>query len=264
MNKKIKFLGCLALTSTILLGAAGCGKSKEPASQNNNEPQKIIIGMDDAFPPMEFRDASNNLQGFDIDVTKELEKKLNVKFEYLPTEWKGVIQSLKSKRFDIIFSALSVTEERQKEILFSNPYLIGKQIVVARKDDSTITIPENLKGKMVGVQLGSSAEAAMNELAETTKEVKKYDKNTDALQDLAIGRIDAVVVDELVGRYYIKEQNDKYKVLDKALASEPVAVGFRKEDTALKEKFDKALEELKMDGTMEKISKKWFGEDITK
>lgn len=264
MNKNLKFIGSILIVSSILLGAVGCSKPSAVSTRNEDKVQKIVIGMDDAFPPMEFRDASNNLQGFDIDVTKELEKKLNVKFEYMPTDWSGVVQSLKAKRFDIIFSALSVTPEREEEILFSKPYILEKQIVVTKKDNSAITAPEDLKGKVVGVQMGSTSEEAIKDMASTIKEVKKYDKNTEALQDLSIGRIDAVVVDELVARYYIKEQNEKYKVLDKELLKEPVAVGFRKEDAALKEKFDKALDELKKDGTMEKISKKWFGEDITK
>lgn len=263
MNNKIKLISSILLVSTLFLGATGCSKTKEAAS-SASAPQKIVIGMDDSFPPMEFRDSSNNLQGFDIDLTKELEKKLNVKFEYMPTDWNGVIQSLNSKRFDIIFSALSVTEERKKEILYSNPYLVEKQVIVVRKDNTTINKPEDLKGKIVGVQLGSTSEDAIKDLASSMKDVKKYDKNTEALQDLAIGRTDAVVVDELVGRYYIKEQDGKYKVLGQGLVNEPIAVGFRKEDSALKDKFDKALDELKKDGTIEKLSKKWFGEDITK
>lgn len=264
MNKNIKLISTILLASTILLGAAGCSKSKETAVQNSEKSQKIVIGMDDSFPPMEYRDESNNLKGFDIDVANEIGKRLNIQFEFMPTDWNGVIQSLKTKRFDIILSSLSITPEREKEIAFSNPYLAAGQIVVVRKDDNSINTPQDLKGKVVGVQLGSTSEEAMKDLESSMKDVKRYDKNTEAFQDLAIGRIDAVVVDELVGRYYIKDQNANYKILSQELRKENVGIGFRKEDTALKEKFNKVLEDMKKDGTLEKISEKWLGEDITK
>lgn len=263
IRKKINKILIPVLSIMLLLGTAACSKDAASGKASSEKVDKIVIGLDDSFPPMEFRDSSNNLIGFDIDVANEISKRLNIKFEFMPTEWSGVIQSLNSKRFDIILSALSVTPDREKEIAFSKPYILEKQIVVVRKAETSINSPEDLKGKTVGVQMGSTSEEAMKDLEKDMKEVKKYDKNTDALQDLAIGRTDAVVVDELVGRYYIKEQGDKYKILSKELTKEPIAVGFRKADNDLKDKFDKVLDEMRKDGTMEKISKKWFGEDIT-
>lgn len=262
INKKIKFIALTLISTVFIAGLSGCSTKKSESPSDKQ--QKIVIGMDDSFPPMEFRDSSNNLQGFDIDLANEISKRLNIKFEFMPTDWNGVIQSLNAKRFDIILSSLSVTPEREQQIAFSKPYLQGNQIVVVSKNNTDINVPEDLKGKIVGVQLGSTSEAAMKPLVGTIKEVKKYEKNTEALEDLAIGRTQAVVVDELVGRYYIKEHSDKYRVLSQSLAKEPIAIGFRKEDTALKDKFDKVLDEMQKDGTMESISKKWFGENITK
>lgn len=261
-NKKFKIITCTLVSTIIILGLSGCSTKK--STPVSDKQQKIVIGMDDSFPPMEFRDSSNNLQGFDIDLANEISKRLNIKVEFMPTDWNGVIQSLNAKRFDIILSALSVTPEREQQIAFSKPYLEDNQVIVVAKNNTDITEPEDLKGKIVGVQLGSTSEEAMKPLVNTIKEVKKYERNTQALEDLAIGRTQAVVVDELVGRYYIKEHSDKYKILSKPLTREPVAVGFRKDDTTTKEKFDKALDEMKKDGTMENISKKWFGENITK
>lgn len=251
---------CLSLF--IIFIFAGCSRI-ETTSNSTNSKQKIVIGMDDSFPPMEFRDTKNNLQGFDIDLANEIGKRLNVEIEFMPTDWNGVIQSLQTKRFDIILSALSVTEDRKKQIAFSDPYILEKQIVVVQKSNTTIKTPDDLKGKIVGVQLGSTSEEAMKSIERSMQSVKRYDKNTEALQDLAIGRTQAVVVDELVGRYYIKEHSDKYRILDKELTKEPIAVGFRKDDTELKNKFNKVLKEMSKDGTLEKISKKWFGENIT-
>lgn len=262
MNKKIRFITLTLISAILVAGLAGCSSKKSESTSDKQ--QKIVIGMDDSFPPMEFRDSSNKLQGFDIDLANEISKRLNIKVEFMPTDWNGVIQSLNAKRFDIILSALSVTPEREQQIVFSKPYLNENQIIVVAKNNTDINAPEDLKGKVVGVQLGSTSEEAIKPMGGTIKEVKKYEKNTEALEDLAIGRTQAVVVDELVGRYYIKEHSDKYRVVSKSLGSEPIAVGFRKDDTITKDNFDKVLDEMKNDGTMEAISKKWFGKDITK
>jgi polar amino acid transport system substrate-binding protein len=178
MIKKFKFIGSLLLASTILFTAAGCSKTKETSTDTKNTSRKIVVGMDDTFPPMEYRDEANNLKGFDIDLANELGKKLNIQFEFMPTDWNGVIQSLKSKRFDIILSALSITPEREQEIAFSRPYMAGGQIIVVKKDNTTINTREDLKGKVVGLQLGSTAEAAVKDIEGSIKQVKKYDKNT--------------------------------------------------------------------------------------
>jgi polar amino acid transport system substrate-binding protein len=115
----------------------------------------------------------------------------------------------------------------------------------------------------VGVQLGSTSEEALAKQNKKFKEIKKYDKNTDAFMDLKIGRIDALAVDELVGRYYLSQKPGEYAVLKEELLSEPIGVGLRKEDVALKDKIQKTLDGMFKDGTMKKISIKWFGDDIT-
>lgn len=258
---KINVLKKIAITVLITssLGFAACGTSNKVSNSN---PDKILVGLDDSFPPMGFKSSSNELQGFDIDMAKEIEKKINKKFDFMPYNWDGIIPGLQSKKFDVVISAMSVTEERQKQINFTVPYIMEKQVIVT-KGDSIINSPEDLKGKVVGVQLGSTSEHAMEPIKNTFKEVKEYKNNMDAINDLGIGRIDAVVIDELVARYYLKEQGNKFKVAEKELSKEPVAIGIRKEDSAMKDELDKAIQELKQDGTLAKISEKWFGEDIT-
>lgn len=264
--KKGKKLIALLFSFILVLSFAGC-TNKDASSNSETKdgiPKKIIVGLDDSFPPMGFRSDEDKIIGFDIDMANEIAKRLGVEIEYKPTEWSGVIPSLKSNKFTVIISAMSVTEERKKEIAFSNPYILEKQVIVVKKDNNTINSSDDLKNKIVGVQLGSTSETAIAPIKNTMKEVRTYDKNTDALQDLAIGRLDAVAVDELVARYYIKEHNDKYRVVTKEISKEPIAIGFRKEDTVLINKFNETLKSMQEDGTMEKISKQWFGEDITK
>lgn len=259
MKKTFNKIVILLLIIMATMSFMACGQKKEDKPTN-----KIVVGLDDSFPPMGFRNSKNELQGFDIDMANEIGKRLGKEMEFMPFNWDGIIPGLKQKKFDVIISAMSVTPEREKEIAFSTPYIQERQVVVVKKDNSSINNPTDLKGKVVGVQKGSTSELAMKDLTKDFKEVKYYNQNIDALKDLALGRVDAVAVDELVARYYIKDQADTYKVLDKELTIEPIAIGLRKEDSELKAKFDKALADMKQDGTLAKISNKWFGEDITK
>ena len=225
---------------------------------------KLVIGIDDAFPPMEFRNEKNELVGFDIDASKELGKRLGIKIEHVPTAWKGVIMSLKTKKFDIIWSGMSITEEREKEISFTKAYIMEKQVIVVKADNKKIKGLKDLgESTIVGVQLGSTSEEALAKLNKKFKEIKKYDTNTTAFMDLKIGRIDALAVDELVGRYYLAQRPGEYAVLSESLLSEPIGIGIRKEDVSLKDKIQKTLDAMFKDGTMKKISIKWFGDDIT-
>ncbi|HDP25657.1 MAG TPA: amino acid ABC transporter substrate-binding protein [Deltaproteobacteria bacterium] len=225
---------------------------------------KLVIGIDDAFPPMEFRNEKNELVGFDIDASRELGRRLGIEIEHIPTAWKGVVMSLKTKKFDIIWSGMSITPEREQEISFTKPYIMEKQVMVVRGDNKNITSVNDITADTkVGVQLGSTSEQALEKLNIKFKEIKKYDNNTSAFMDLKIGRIDALAVDELVGRYYLSTRPGEYTVLPEALTSEPIGIGIRKEDVALKDTIQKTLDEMFADGTMKKISIKWFGEDIT-
>lgn len=223
---------------------------------------KIVYGLDDAYPPMEYRDEKNNLVGFDIDFGNAIGKKLGLKVEWVPTAFDGILPALKSSKFDAILASLSVTEKRKQEIGFSEPYIMGGPIIITKKDNTSIKKAEDLKGKVVGVQLGSTGENAVETLG-GVKEVKKYDKIPQALLDLNAGRLEAVVADDQVGRYYIGLDANKYIVAGK-LAEEPFGIGFRKEDKALTDAVQKAIDDLKADGTLSKISMKWFKTDYYK
>ncbi|MBU3111911.1 amino acid ABC transporter substrate-binding protein [Clostridium lacusfryxellense] len=264
MKFKLKLL-IVAILSTAIL--AGC--SSKPTTDNSladlKEKKELIIGLDDNFPPMGFRDDKGEIVGFDIDMAKEVGKRLGVKVTFKPVEWDGIILSLNNKDIDVIWNGLTITDKRKEQIAFSKVYLQNKQIIVVRSD-STIKNKTNLKDTKVGLQLGSSSETALakdSSLTDSLKEVKKYSNNTEALLDLNAKRIDAVVVDEVVGRYYVSKKPNDYKVLDDNLGVEDYGVGIRKNDTSLTSEIDKLLEEMKKDGTSNTISQKWFGKDIT-
>lgn len=269
--KKIISLLCTIVLVGGVLVACQNNKSTQGAksTENLNSLERVqkagvlTMGLNDTYPPMEFRDESQKLVGFDIDLGQEIGKKLGVKVEVKTNDWKGIILSLKSKKFDMILSCMTITDARKQEINFSEPYIVGGQRIVVKKGNTNIKTAEDLKGKTIGVQLGTTGEMAANKI-QGIKELKKYDGVTEAFNDLTVGRVDAVIADGQVGGFYLKKKGDELVILDAKLSQEPVGIGFRKEDTHLRDAVQKALDELKADGTMSKLSEKWFGFDIYK
>ncbi|MEI6602520.1 MAG: ABC transporter substrate-binding protein [Clostridia bacterium] len=224
----------------------------------------LRVGIDNTYPPMEFTDDSGNTVGFDIDLANAIAAKLNVKVEYVPTAWKSIFTGLDTNKYDCIISSLSITDERKKTILFSQPYISNAQVVVVPPSNTTITTPENLKDKIVGVQIGTTAEAAGTTFQKTIPfEMKTYDQVIQPFAELKTGRIDAIIVDEVVARYYINKESASYKLSGIKLPPEPIGIGFKLSDTALQAKVEKIITDMKADGSLGTISKKWFGVDIT-
>jgi len=266
MKNKCKLLivVMLIMLTTVILTACGSKSTTDSSLKDIKDKKELIVGLDDNFPPMGFRDKSGQIVGFDIDMAKEVGKRLGVKVTFKPVEWDGIILSLNNKDIDVIWNGLTITDKRKEQISFSKVYLQNKQIIIVNSK-SNISKKSALNGKIVGLQLGSSSETALakdSSLTKSLKLVKKYSNNTEALLDLNAGRIDAVIVDEVVGRYYVSKKPGDYKVLDENLGVEDYGVGIRKNDIALTNEINKQLEEIKSDGTANTISKKWFGKDI--
>jgi len=273
-----KRLALLIVLCLVLGLAAGCGgqaadkgDAQEPAAdtswQEIQDKGYFIVGLDDAFPPMGFRDENNEIVGFDIDLAKEAASRLGVEVKFQPISWDAKGEELNSGNIDVIWNGFTITEERKKEFLFTKPYIADRQIIVVRPD-SPIATKADLAGKEVGIQAGSSAvEAVMADEAtyETIKDtLREFDTNDMALRDLAGGGLDAVVVDEVVGRYYISKHPGEYKVLEENFGMEEFGVGLRLTDKAFHAELDRVLDEMKADGTASDISMKWIGEDIIK
>jgi len=254
LRKLVCFLLVLVTAGTLI---AGCGSSDK---------KKIVVGLDDNFPPMGFRDESNNLVGFDVEMANEAAKRLGMEVEFKPIDWNSKEAELNGKRVDVLWNGLTITEKRKENIAFTKPYMENHQIIVVNAD-SPIKGKADLAGKVVGTQEGSSSVEAIEKDESTMKsfkELKKYGDNIAALLDLKAGRLDALVVDEVVGRYYISKKPGEYVVLSDDFGAEEYGVGLRKDDKDLLDKLQKALDEMKKDGTSAAISKKWFGTDIVK
>lgn len=238
---------------------AGCSKSTETAEKTDNT---LVIGIDDKFAPMGFRDENNEIVGFDIDYAKAAAEKMGKEVKFQPIDWKTKEAELSSGRIDLIWNGYTITEERKKKVLFTKPYLKNAQVVVTLAD-SNITKLADLEGKVVGLQSLSSAADALNAapIKSKIKTVTEFSDNVSALNDLKSGRLNAVIIDEIVINYYMTKETDAFKVLDESLAPEEYGIGVKKGNEELLKQLQAALDELNEDGTAAEISKKWFGED---
>ncbi|MEG0580126.1 MAG: transporter substrate-binding domain-containing protein, partial [Niameybacter sp.] len=191
----------------------------------------------------------------------------SIKFQSI--DWSMKEAELKSGNIDLIWNGYTITDDRKEKVEFSVPYLDSKQIVVVLKD-SPIETKADLASKAVGAQSESSAVSAMEketDLYASFKDGKAvtFEDNNQALMDLDTGRIDAVVADEVVVRYYINLKGaDKYRILDEDFGAEEYGVGFPKGDTQAVAAFNKAYEDLKAAGTVAEIATKWFGSNVAK
>ncbi len=228
---------------------------------------KLIMGLDDNFPPMGFRDAKNDIVGFDIDLAKEVAKRLELELELLPIDWKMKQNELEAGNVDVLWNGYSYTEERNKENTLSKAYLANDQIVIVMAN-SGITDLAGMSGKKLALQEESSAEEALDAAADfkaSLAEVVPFKDNVTAFLDIQSGSSDGLLVDKVVGEYYIAQQKNPadYIMLDQSLAPETYVIGFRKGEVALKDKIEETLTAMKEDGKLSEIATEWFGSDVT-
>ena len=222
--------------------------------------KKVVIGLDDTFVPMGFRQKNGQLAGYDIDLAKAVFKRYGIKADFQTIDWSMKETELKNQTIDLIWNGYSVTPERKAKVAFSNDYLINHQIVVT-KTKSQINTLKDMKGKTLGVQTGLDAQPKLLKNMIANKTPILYDTFNDAFIDLDAGRIQGILMDEVYARYYIAHKPDpaSYHIIGDSFPPEQFAVGMRKSDHVLREKINAGLKALKADGTIAKLQKKWFG-----
>lgn len=265
--KKIFILLLVLLTITSLYAnGAKENSSVDNSLKNVEEKGKFILGLDDSFPPMGYRDENGEIVGFDIDTAKEVCRRLGVELVAQPIDWAAKEQELMTGNIDCIWNGFTITPERLEAMTFSDPYVDNAQVAVVKISSGYETLGD-LKGKTIGVQAGSSAEDAIEDtegFKESVKEVVEFKDNLTALMDLEIGGVDAVIMDLLVANDNIARSGKNiFKVLDEGLSNEEYGIGFRKGDVALRDAVQSALNDMAADGTLGEIATKWFGADIT-
>ncbi|WDH85029.1 amino acid ABC transporter substrate-binding protein [Paenibacillus urinalis] len=231
-------------------------------STSGQDENTLVIGIDDKFAPMGFRDESNNIVGFDIDYAAAAAEKMGKEVEFQPIDWSSKESELSSGRIDLIWNGYTITDERKEKVLFTKPYMANSQVAVVLSDSPLASL-EELEGKNIGLQKLSSASDALSAhpINEKVGSVSEFPDNVLALSDLKSGRLDAVIIDEVVAKYYMSLEEGTYKLLDESLAPEEYGIGVKKGNEALLNELQSALDELSEDGTAASISEKWFGED---
>lgn len=258
----MKRLLCVALCITAFSAAVFAADTSLKEVQDKG---KLVLGLDDSFPPMGYRNDKNEIVGYDIDLAKEAAKRLGVALVTQPIDWNAKEQELGTGKIDCIWNGFTITDERAKAMAFTKPYLKNAQVVVVKKDSPYKTLAD-LKGKKVGLQAGSSAADALEaakDFKASLKQVVEFKDNLTALMDLEQKGVDAVVMDLIVANDNIKRSGKPYAVLGESLAPENYGVGFRKGDLALRDAVQATLEAMAKDGTLAKITTVWFGSDIS-
>ncbi|KAB2450869.1 transporter substrate-binding domain-containing protein [Bacillus sp. CH126_4D] len=254
-RKLLTIVASITLCTSFILGAC----SKESSTTSSSGEKEFRYAMSGLYKPFNYKENDGKLAGFDVEIGEALAKKMNMKPAPITNPWETLIQGLKAKKYDAILGSMAITEERLKAVNFSNPYYrSGAQIFVAKKNTS-ISSPEDLKGKKIGVVKASTFKDLV---AKHTDQITEYDSDITALMDLEPGRIDAVITDQMVGLRMIKEGKSNIKEAGKPLNLDEMGIAIRKDDKEMVEKVNKALDEIIKDGTYEKISKKWFGRNI--
>ncbi|HHU63805.1 MAG TPA: amino acid ABC transporter substrate-binding protein [Clostridiales bacterium] len=260
MGKKILVL-VVALALAFSIAACSSSGSKDVETVTEG---KFTVGFDQNFPPMGFVGDDGEFTGFDLELAAEVAKRLGLELELQPIAWDSKDMELETGNIDCIWNGFTING-REDKYTWTEPYMSNNQVFVVRAD-SGITTLEDLAGKVVMVQVDSSAEAALKDrpdLVETFGDYLTADNYNVALMDLEAGAVDAVAMDDTVANYQIEKRGADFVVLEETLAAEDYGVGFLLGNEALRDKVQETLEEMAKDGTMAKISEKWFGKDIT-
>lgn len=222
-----------------------------------NEKRTVLrIGTDATYPPFEtVNTKTGKPEGFDIDLITEICKINGWKPEFIVTPFGGIIPGLQNKKYDIVLSSMTITPQRAVVIDFSDPYYLAGQIIAVPLEDSTILSVKDLKGKEIGVQLGTTGELMAKKM--DGLQVFSFDNIGSAFIDMNNGNLDAVLNDFPTTQAYIKKHHTA-KTVGEILSSEYYGMAVRKGDTALLNAVNSALAEMKKDGRYTQLHLKWF------
>ena len=273
MKKRKGILGLLTLVGMAVMSLAGCTQlASNPTVDNWDKYQQqksITVGFDNTFVPMGFEEKNGNYAGFDIELAQYVSKKLGITVHFQPIDWDMKETELQNGTIDAIWNGYSATDERREKVAFTIPYMQNTQILVVKKTSGIHSV-EDMTGKVLGTQTGSSGMLDFEEHPEVLKnrvkggDADQYQSVNEAIIDLKNDRIDALLIDRVYADYYLTTEGiaDEYDTIPSGFESESFAVGVRPADKKLLEALNQAFKELYQEGIFQQISQKWFGEDV--
>lgn len=260
MKKRILALAAVAALALSMFAFGACSNQDKIINTESN----LVIGFDPGQPPMGYTDESGEYVGFDLDLAKEVGKRLGMEVEFMPINWDTKKEELEAGSFDCIWNGFTI-EGRENDYAWSKPYMQNEQVFVVKKG-SDIKTKEDLAGKTLAYQKESSAAAALEknpDFVATLGGTVMTDTNLMAMTEVQTGSADVALLDSTMAEYNITKQGGEYEILEEPLSAENYGVGFALDNTALRDKVQGALDEMVADGTFAKISNEWFGRDVS-
>lgn len=281
MKKKIISISLLLILALSMTLFAGCGKKDTNTTSDNEGIQKetentgdtssdttdeadnsdkkdvIVMGTNAAFPPFESVEGGEFV-GFDIDISKKIAEKLGKELEIVNMQFSSLVAALQVKKVDFVAAGMTYTEEKAKEVNFSDNYFTTTQVIIVKKDNDTIKSKDDLVGKKIGVQAGTTGEEKSKEIEDAT--VESYDEGYAAVMNLTNGNIDAVVIDQKPAERFVAN-NDKIMILEEELTTESYAIAVNKDNEELLNTINEVFKELHESGEYDTLYNKYFGEE---
>lgn len=244
---------CSVLIATLLF--AGCTGPKADTSLSDVKKAGVLkVATDDTYPPLEWND-NGTIKGYEIDLMSEIASRLGVKAEFISTKWDGLLTGLSVNQYDAVISSMNITPGRLEEANFVE-YMQWVQVIVMSPDAEPISTLEGLEGKRIAVQVSTTSEEMANTIKDA--EVSSFESFDTTFMELKNGRCDAIIIDEPVGMYYQKLEPSTFVVTGTAGEKAPVGIALRKDATALTEAIENAVNDIREDGTADRIYETWF------
>lgn len=263
--KKLGWLASLVAASALVLGACGSSESKEQTVLDKVQDKgELTVGIMGTYAPYNYLGEDKEYTGFDVEIATEVAERLDVKAKFVAQDFSGLIPGLQKGKFDMLVSQVTITDERQEQVNFSNPYITNQVKVIVKEDNDTIKSAVDFKGKTIGVGLGTNDETYLR--TELTKEVGEFKINTyddviTTLKDLNVGRIDATINNVFALKPVVEKNGYKLKAVGEALKSDQAGIAVAKGEDDFTKEINAALDEMMSDGTYTDIYKKWFNEE---
>ncbi|MFV0243086.1 MAG: basic amino acid ABC transporter substrate-binding protein [Lacrimispora sphenoides] len=253
MKKKVIAMVGVACMAALLTACAGSGTKTETTAVEQKEAGKLVMVTNAEFPPYEYYD-KNEIVGIDVDIARAIADKMGVELDVQDMAFDSLIPAVQSGKADFTAAGMTVNEDRKKNVDFTDTYAEAAQVIIV-KEGSEIKTPDDLTGKKIGVQTGTTGDIYADDIENAV--VNRYNKGMEAVMALTQDKIDAVIIDREPAKVFVKE-NAGLVILDEAFTEEEYAIAVKKDNKELLDKINGAIKELKESGELKKIVDKYI------